>query len=201
MLKVTGDITVVATFSASTNPPPPGAPLAPTGLAAAPVSPTEIDLAWFKPAGTVAVDHYVIYRGQKPVGSVAAPDTKYKDTSLAASTRYVYSVVAVAADQKASPSSSSTAATTPPSAPKLLTPTVVKGEADLEWIPTFPNPDGRYIVSRDDGVKVWTLPGTQTTLSDGHLDTSMGHTYTVQAIDVFGASSPPSNQVTSGTVG
>ena len=191
-LRVTAGITVVATFS-RTESTAPGAPLAPTGLAATSVSATQVDLAWFKPTGKVAVDHYVIYRDQQPVGNVPAQQTSYEDTRVTPSTRYVYSVVAVAADQKASPSSSSTQATTLPSAPTLLSPKEpVKGEIDLEWTPAFPNPAGSYIVYRD-GNKAEVVPGTQTSFSDTPVDTSVDHTYTVQAIDQFGKSSPQSN--------
>ena len=77
-------------------------PAAPTGLSAAPVSVTQINLSWTASSGPVI--GYNVYRGTSPGGenysaplNGGTPDTAttYGDTTAAAGTTYYYSVEAV----------------------------------------------------------------------------------------------------------
>ena len=94
-------------------------PAAPTGLSAAAVGPTRVDLAWDAATDNVAVTGYWIYRGGTKVGSVGGTTLNYSDTAAAPSTTYSYTVKALDAAGNLSASSSPASATTP-AAPALF---------------------------------------------------------------------------------
>jgi chitodextrinase len=97
--------------SATTLAPDTTAPSVPTGLAATPVSPTEINLSWTAstdPDSSVA--GYNIYRNGSQVGTTAG--TSYSDTGLSANTTYSYTVSANDPEGNVSAQSSAVSATT-----------------------------------------------------------------------------------------
>jgi hypothetical protein len=95
----------------------PGArPSSPTGLGAAPQSPTEIDLSWDAQAG---VDAFKVQRSSggswwSTIATVAGSATSYADTSLAPSTTYGYRLLAVTSGRVSDPSATVSAATPAP---------------------------------------------------------------------------------------
>lgn len=99
-----------------TNTPPPTAPAAPTGLTAAAVSATEIDLAWTAPSSTLT--GYNIYRGTAQGAESATPiatavsGVTYADKSVAAGTHYWYEVAALNSNAQG-PNSNEASASTP----------------------------------------------------------------------------------------
>ena len=88
------------------------APTAPTGLQAAAVSTSEIDLSWAASTDNVAVTEYVVYRNGKEVDRVSGATTTYQDTGLTESTTYTYTVRALDAAGNISGTSASATATT-----------------------------------------------------------------------------------------
>jgi chitodextrinase len=194
-LTVTQALTVTATFARATDKQP---PTTPTGLRAVAVSGDEIDLSWLKSTDNVAVTGYVIYRDRLKLTTVSGTTTVYRDTGLAPSTGYVYSVQAVDAAGNASPQSSLAKARTPapadkepPSAPTDLRATAVgSSEIDLTWTASTDNVAVTgYVISRD-GVELTTVAGTATSFQDTGLAPSTGYVYTVEAIDGAGNHSP-----------
>lgn len=86
-------------------------PTTPTGLAAATVSASQIDLSWLASTDNVAVTGYRIYRNGTfltTVGNVTA----FRDSGLAPSTAYVYHVDAIDAAANASGVSAAASAST-----------------------------------------------------------------------------------------
>ena len=94
-------------------PPPPDTapPSTPAGLAATPVSPSQINLAWSAATDNVGVTAYHVFRGGAQLASVGS--TSYSDVGLAASTPYTYQVRAADAAGNVSPLSGPVSATTP----------------------------------------------------------------------------------------
>jgi hypothetical protein len=88
-------------------------PSVPTGLTATAVSASQIDLAWNASTDTDAtgVAGYRVYRGGAMIATVTS-GTTYKDPSLAAGTRYTYTVSAFDTADHESAQSSSVSATT-----------------------------------------------------------------------------------------
>ncbi len=109
------------------------APTVPTGLAAASVSPTQINLTWNASTDNVGVTGYRVYRC---TGSTCTPSTQiatstttsYSDTGRTASTTYRYRVRAVDAANNLSANSGIATATTP-AVPDTTPPTVPTGLA------------------------------------------------------------------------
>ena len=97
--------TTLASSSSDTTP-----PSVPSGLAATPVSASEINLSWAASTDNVGVVGYDIYRNGVEIGSTAA--TSYSNIGLAASTGYTYMISAYDAAGNVSAQSGSISATT-----------------------------------------------------------------------------------------
>src|SRR5688572_18030435 len=95
-------------------------PTVPAGVAAAALSPTEIQITWSASidAGGAGLAGYRVYRngGAAPVATVSVTTTSYTDSNLAANTNYSYTVRAfdAASPPNESALSASISATTPP---------------------------------------------------------------------------------------
>jgi hypothetical protein len=87
-------------------------PVAPTGLTAAALSSTEVELSWNASSDNVGVTAYSVYRDGVRVCSVAA--LSCIDTGLSPSTTYSYTVKARDAAGNFSPPSNTATVTTPP---------------------------------------------------------------------------------------
>jgi chitodextrinase len=199
---VTRSLTITATFSPASH----VRPLQlnpPTGLRAAVVSASEVDLSWLRPSGNSTVVGYVIYRDRRKLATVPGTTTVYQDTSVQASTSYLYSVQALGARGTTSPQSAPARAAIPaatdteaPSQPTGLQATA-KGtsEVDLSWAASTDNVGvSEYVIYRD-GTEVATVAGTYTSYADTGLAYGSFYTYTVQAIDAAGNNSPQSSPV------
>ena len=92
------------------NTPDGQSPSPPTMLLAAPVSSSQVDLAWTAASDNVGVDHYRVLRDGVQVATVT--NTVYSDRALSPSTVYTYTVVAVDAVGNESILSNSASATT-----------------------------------------------------------------------------------------
>jgi chitodextrinase len=176
-------------------------PSAPARLRATAVNDGEIDLSWLKSTDNVAVTGYVVYRDGAKLRMVFGSTTVFRDTTVAASTGYVYAVRAIDAAGNASVKSDPAKATTPapdtepPSTPTSLRATAVSaGEIDLSWSASSDNVAVTgYIIFRD-GAELTTVAGTKTTFQDTTVAAATGYVYTVQAIDAAGNASAQSGR-------
>ena len=146
----------------------PAAPAAPGGLTAAAVSSSQINLAWSD--NSENEDGFRVERstdGQNfgVVATVGAGVTTYADTGLAASTAYVYRVLAFNAGGDSAYSSAAGATTGPaeqtaPTAPTGLTAEVAqRNKVRLKWLDNASNEEGFYVWISGDGVN-WTRYAT-----------------------------------------
>lgn len=87
-----GDGDWVLVLEATSVPPDTHAPSVPAGLAASPVSATEIDVSWTASTDDVGVAGYRVYRDGTLVKTTAS--TAFADTGLSPSTAYSYTVAA-----------------------------------------------------------------------------------------------------------
>jgi chitodextrinase len=117
-----GNTSALSAGSSVTTPSAPdtSAPTAPTNLAAAAISSSQINLSWTASTDNVGVKTYDIYRGSSKIASIAAPATSFGDSGLSAGTTFSYYVVARDAAGNSSANSSTAAATTQ-SAPPVNT--------------------------------------------------------------------------------
>jgi len=187
-------------------------PTAPTSLAAAATSSTQVNLIWGASTDNVAVTGYFVERCAGTNCSSFAQvgvtgTTNFSDTGLSASTSYSYRVRAKDAAGNASgysnTSSASTQAgadTTPPTAPSSLVATASSGtQIGLAWTAST---DGvgvtGYRIERCTGsgcssfAQVGATAGS-TTFSDSGLTASTSYSYRVRATDVAGNLSNFSN--------
>ncbi len=104
-------IAYMAAFKAGTTIPDTTPPSVPTGLTAAAVSASQVNLSWTASTDNVGVAGYKVYRGGTQIASTTA--TSYSDTGLTASTTYIYTVAAYDAAGNVSAQSGGASATTP----------------------------------------------------------------------------------------
>ena len=174
-------------------------PAAPTGLGAATVSATQIDLSWTAPSGTVS--GYNVYRGtspgvegSSPINGTLVATAMYNDTTASAGTMYYYIVEAVN-DSGSGTASNETSALTYPAAPTGLSGAPISAnEIDLAWTApsgtvsgynvyrgTSPGAEGPSPING--GTLVATTAFIDTTASAGTT-----YYYTVEAVNGSGSS-------------
>ena len=170
------------------------------------VTPSSISMSWTPSTDNVGVTGYRIFRNGTQVGTTGGSVTTYQDTGLSASTTYSYTLKAVDAVGNASPESGSLSATTsanpdtPPTAPGTPTVTdVTDTTVDLSWAAsTDDHAVTGYRVFRNGG-QVATTSGTDTTYTDTGLTPSTTYSYTIQAVDGAGNTSPQSGAASATT--
>lgn len=99
---------------------------APENLSAMVASPSQINLAWNRPANVTSVAGYAIYRNGLLLTSIVPTSTAnptYSDYGLTASTTYTYAVASYDATGNVSGQSASVSATTKPGSPLVPMPT------------------------------------------------------------------------------
>ena len=172
-------------------------PAAPTGLGAAPVSASEIDLAWTAPSGTVS--GYNVYRGTSPGAEGPSPingtlvaTATYNDTTASAGTTYYYTVQAVDGSGGGMASNEASALTYPAAPTGLGATPISASEIDLAWTAPSGAVSG-YNVYRG------TSPGEEgpspingtlvagTAYNDTTASAGTTYYYTVQAVDGSGS--------------
>ncbi|MDO8620440.1 MAG: LamG-like jellyroll fold domain-containing protein, partial [bacterium] len=183
------------------------APSVPSGLSAAAVSTTAIDLSWTASTDAVGVTGYKIYRGGVQIGTSVT--NSYSDTGLVASTFYSYTVSANDAAGNNSSQSSSASATTqtpPPSTPDTQAPSVpanvissgsAYNQVSLSWSASTDTGGGvvaGYKIFRN-GTQIGTAGVASYT--DSTVSPSTSYSYTVSAYD---NASPANNSAQSSAV-
>jgi chitodextrinase len=173
------------------------APSAPTGLGATAISQTQINLSWSASTDTggSGLAGYKIYRGTTEVGTSAT--ISYSDSGLAAGTTYTYRVAAYDVAGNVSPQSSQASAktldTTPPSAPTNLSGSASSAtQINLSWTASTDNVGVTgYRIYRGGGTNPIGT-SSSTTYSDLTVVGSTTYSYTLEAYDLAGNTSPRS---------
>jgi titin len=181
--------TTVATLSSTLT--------APVSVTTSVVSDTQINLAWKDT--TVAETGYRILRRKSTVTTfttvttLPANSTSYSDTSLTASTGYIYAVVAVDAAGKTAQSANATATTRAEvvNAPSGLVVTVSSSsQTTLSWTDNSSNESGfrilRRLASGTTFTTVTTVPANTTSYLNVGLAASTRYTYAVAAVTAAG---------------
>src|SRR2546422_167020 len=194
------------------------APSAPTNLSATVVSPSQINLSWWKPvnSGGSAITGYKIESSTDggTTWNVIIANTgsalyinHYTNYFLSASTTYTYRVSAINAIGTSLPSSTASVTTGPatvPDPPRYLTPTVVSpSQINLSWWKPVNSGGtaitGYKIESSTDGGTTWNVivANTGSALYINHytntgLLPSTTYTYRVSTINAIGTSLPSS---------
>ena len=171
------------------------APSIPTGLTAAAISSTQINLSWTASTDNIGVTGYKIFRGGVQISTVTNA-TVYIDTGLTANTNYSYTVSAFdLAGNNSSPCTAVSAVTPPladtqaPTVPTGLTETsVTAAQVNLSWTASTDSFGVTgYKVFRG-GVQISTVANV-TTFIDTGLTANTVYSYTVSAFDAAGNNS------------
>ena len=193
------------------------APTAPSGLTAAVISSSQINLSWTASADNTGVTAYYIERcagtGCVSFTQVAsATTTSYGDSGLSGSTTYLYRVRATDAAGNLSPYSNvvtaSTAAnpdTQPPTAPSGLAATAISStQINLSWTASTDNVGvTAYYIERCTGAGCASFTqvaaATATAFSNNGLSAATSYGYRIRATDAAGNLSGYSNIATVAT--
>src|SRR5207247_1499069 len=166
-------------------------PSAPSGLSAAAVSSSQVNLSWTAATDNVGVTGYRVYRNGNMTAVLGAVTT-FQDSLLAAATPYTYTVQAIDAAGNISAQSASASATTQagtsggdttaPSVPTGLTGTAVSWtQVNLTWNASTDNVGvtGYYVYLND--VALTTTTGTS--FQHTGLTPGVTYNYRVSAFD------------------
>ena len=184
-------------------------PAAPSGLAAVPVSGTEVDLVWVDNASneeSVLVEVAAGAGAFTPIASVGADITRFAVSELEPVTTYRFRVTARNAAGTSSPAPVADATTTvpgPPPAPTGLRATPIgMNQIDLAWTDAASNERGLVLERSEEGgpfAVVASLPANATSYAAMGLSPIAAHGFRVRAFNASG-SSPWSSVVTARTL-
>ena len=179
-------------------------PSVPTGLLASSAVSNMVDLVWDASTDNVGVTGYTIYRDSIMLTTVAGNVTNYSDTSVVASTSYVYSVDAVdLAGNHSSPSATADVTTpafvdtAPPSVPtNLAGSSRSPSQIDLNWSQSTENVEVTGYTIYRDGSQLTTVTGSSQSYSDSTVSPSTSYSYSIDAFDLAGNHSNQSDTAT-----
>jgi fibronectin type 3 domain-containing protein len=177
----------------------PKVPSAPSGLKAATISQTEIDLTW--QPGASGVGGYAIDRSTDgvnyiPLINVGASVTSYKNKNCSPSMTYTYRVKAYNGGSYSAYSNPATATTPPnvPAQPSNLTAKVIsQTEIDLSWTNNATTQTGFILLRSTDDQnfsQVGTAAASATTYADTSCAPNTTYYYEVEAYNAGGPSLP-----------
>ena len=181
-------------------------PTSPSNLSTAPVSPSQINLAWNAAADNIEVTGYQVFRdGQQIVTTTAR---NYTDRALSPSTTYSYAVSAYDAAGNVSTQTGAISATTlTDQVPDIQTPTTPtvftaapasSSQITLSWSASTDNIGvAGYRVFRD-GQQIATT--ATTSYADSNLPPSTAYSYTVSAYDAAGNISTQTGAISATTL-
>jgi len=202
-----GEGTASSVVSAKTN--KFGTPGIPTGVTAAPLSSSSIQITWLSPSGIDKPTGYKIYRSTVATGtfpSIANTSSlTYTDTGLNASTTYYYFVVATNSNGDGSVSSTASATTTAsssggtspttvPSAPTGVTATAASSSSITVSWSSVSGATGYYVYRSSTAAGTYTQAGssTSTSYTNTGLSASTTYYYKVAAYNSAGTGSQSS---------
>jgi fibronectin type 3 domain-containing protein len=179
-------------------------PTTPPDLTALAVSVREVDLAWSPAAESVY--SYTIRRNDLLQAMVYGDVQSYIDTSVRPSSIYTYTIVATYTTWAESPPSApmvvrtpalpDTPDTSPPSPPRDLNGIVLGDAVFLDWQDANDDSDITVYQVRRDGLLLATVNSGTLSYSDTTVLTATTYLYSVEALDVMGQHSQPSNLAT-----
>lgn len=199
-----------AALAAAAASPLPAGPIAPTNLAATPVSPFSIDLSWTDNSSDETgfeIERRTVVNGTWALVTTTQPDVTYlRNGSLSSGTGYVYRVRAVNASGGSAYASEVTA-TTPtvgdflPAAPSNLNAVAASTtEVDVSWLDNSSTETGFEVERRTVVDGTWALVTTcqagATSYHDSSLAPSTGYVYRVRAVNAIVGWSAFTSEVT-----
>lgn len=195
-----GDSDYTNVASTQTLSPPLARPNAPSGLVAAVVSSTQINLSWTDNSNneeSFRIERSTDGTNFAEIASVGANITGYNNTGLSPSTNYWYRVRARNSAGDSDFSATAVARTldppaNKPNAPSSLSATAVSSsQIDLRWVDNSDNENGFYIERSTDGTNFTLIRTTSpnvTSFSDTGLSPSTRYYYRVRAFNAVGDS-------------
>src|SRR5215469_1546112 len=135
-------------------------PVAPAAVHAQSPTATVVLVSWAPSQGGAAVDHYVILRDGRQVGSVPASLTSYTDHGLAPGTAHRYTIVARSGTQRSSPSEAIGVTTLAPSPVGLAVGQETWTTVAFHWSPSPKAPVPSEFVIYSGGTSIAVVPGT-----------------------------------------
>lgn len=176
----------------------------PLDLTALALSVREVDLAWSPAADSVY--SYTIRRNDLLQATVYGDVQTYTDTSVRPSSTYTYTIVAAYTSRAESPPSApvvvrtpalpDTPDTSPPSPPTDLNAVIIDDAVFLDWQDAADDTDITVYQVRRDGLLLATLNSGTLSYSDTTVLSATTYLYSVEALDVMGQHSQPSNLAT-----
>jgi fibronectin type 3 domain-containing protein len=179
-------------MSAIANVTTPGAPAAPTALAATANSCTKVSVTWTETTNGLPISTYTVFRGTSATNLASlgvAKNTSYTDTKAGAGQTYYYAVQAKDTGGNLSPMSATATVTTPvaPAAPTALAATAnTSTKVTVTWSESSAGlPITSYKVWRGSTPSNMTNVATKTsaTYIDTAVTTGTTYYYAVQAVD------------------
>lgn len=185
---------------------PPDTPAVPTGVTVYTSSSTSVHVMWNKSAATEKVRRYEVYRNGTKIQNVPAAQHMIDVTGLKPSSSYTFSVRARDADGKLSDAGKAAPVTTPSAdaddSKPPTRPAGLKARADgprsatLTWTKSEDNKEVTSYDIYQEGTKIHSVGGTQTTASVTTLRHDTRYTFTVKARDAADNSGPESPSAT-----
>jgi Fibronectin type III domain len=156
-------------------------PVAPTVVNWQSPTATAVLVSWAPSKGGATVDHYLILRDGKQVGSVPASQTSYTDNGLAPGTAHRYTIVATSGTQRSSPSKEIKVTTLAPSPVGLAVGQETWTTVDFHWSPSPKGPVPSEFVIYSGGTSIAVVPGTIDSYSVTGLTPGSVYQYQVAA--------------------
>ncbi|MFL5838888.1 MAG: fibronectin type III domain-containing protein, partial [Thermoleophilaceae bacterium] len=187
------DVLAASSFIQDDTPPTP-----PANLTASSVAGNQVTLSWIPATDNIGVTSYDVYRNGLLFRNIT-PTSSYTDTSVQPAVTYLYEVRANDAAGNTSEASNAITVTTPgldtipPTAPTGLTANAVSPtEVDLSWNAATDDVGvTSYKIFRNDNV-LTTVSGSSLSYQDRTVAGDNSYSYTVEAVDAAGNSSPKS---------
>jgi predicted phage tail protein len=180
-------------------------PDAPTNLHVLATSVQAAVLTWSPPRVDSGITRYSIHRNGAWLTTVGSQSSAYVDISVQASSIYTYTVRAIGTDDDSSRASNAatvhipvlpeTVDIAPPSAPGTLMATPISSGVLLDWYDASDDSDITAYLIRRDGRAVAIVASAVLSYTDTSIQPPATPIYTVEAVDVMGHHSPPSNAV------
>jgi Fibronectin type III domain len=135
-------------------------PVPPAAVLAQSPTATAVLVSWTPSQGGASIDHYLILRDGKQVGSVPASQTSYTDSGLAPGTAHRYTIVAVSGTQRSGPSPAKRVTTLAPSPVGLAVGQETWTTVTFHWSPSPKGPVPSEFVIDSGGHAIAAVPGT-----------------------------------------